>query len=77
VKTPAKKDSVSTGKRTSAIEHSPVPKAAPTLPKSMPVSYIRAFPASPSKNGTTPHVISTRKQSDVVSMHRVVSETTH
>src|SRR6266576_2492606 len=38
---------------TSAIKHSPVPRAALMLPKSMPVSYIRAFRDSPSKNGTT------------------------
>src|SRR6266550_4229874 len=73
---------VSTEKRgTSAIKHSPVPKAAPTLPKSIPVSCIRVSPASPSKNGTLPssQAIPTRDslKSSVVSTHRAVSETTH
>src|SRR6266550_1940889 len=73
---------VSTEKQgTSAIKHSPVPKAAPTLPKSIPVSCIRVSPASPSKNGTLPssQAIPTRDslKSSVVSTHRAVSETTH
>src|SRR6266550_1660830 len=66
---------------TSAIKHSPVPKAAPTLPKSIPVSCIRVSPASPSKNGTLPssQAIPTRDslKSSVVSTRRAVSETTH
>src|SRR6266550_3143988 len=68
-------------RRTSAIKHSPVLKAAPTLPKSIPVSCIRVSPASPSKNGTLPssQAIPMRDslKSSVVSTHRAVSETTH
>src|SRR6266576_1525037 len=68
-------------RRTSAIKHSPVPKAAPTLPKSIPVSCIWVSPASPSKNGTLPssQAIPTRDnlKLSVVSTRRAVSEMTH
>src|SRR6266550_2279821 len=62
-------------RRTSAIKHSPVPKAAPTLPKSIPVSCIRVSPASPSKNGTLPssQVIPTRCIPKDIDTCRVVS----
>src|SRR6266550_7262446 len=65
----------------SAIKHSPVPKAAPTLLKSIPVSCIWVSPASPSKNGTLPSsqaipMLDSLKSS-VVSTRRAVSETTH
>src|SRR6266576_1537295 len=62
----------------SAIKHSPVPRAALTLPKSTPVSCIRAFPDSPSKNGTTP---SSRANlmlriSSTISTRRIMSDVT-
>ena len=66
---------VSSGKRTSATKHSTIPKAAPTLLKSSPVSCIQALPpvsSLPSSRG-----ISTRRTSNAISTHQVVSETTH
>src|SRR6266576_3387702 len=57
---------------TSAIKNSPVPRAALTLPKSTPVSYIRALPTTPSSQTT-----SMREVLKVVSTRRAVSETAH
>lgn len=61
---PSVKKEVSTEKEKSAIKHSPITKAAPTPPKSMPVSYIRASLFSPSSQAIqtqrTPNKVKTR-----------------
>ncbi|KAF8328768.1 hypothetical protein F5887DRAFT_1186105 [Amanita rubescens] len=80
VKLPATRSKkVSSEKGTSAIKHSPVSKAALTLPKPMPVSSIRAYPAPSSKNGTSPSsgVISMQHMSNALNTRREVNKTTH
>ncbi|KAF8350324.1 hypothetical protein F5887DRAFT_1070517 [Amanita rubescens] len=76
-----RKGEVSTMKRTSAIRHSPVAEAAPTLPKSTPVSYIRAPPAPLSKDGASlesARVFPTvQRAHNAIGIHRVVSTTTY
>src|SRR6266550_662552 len=67
--------SVKAAKGTSATKHSPMPKAAPTLLKSMPVSSIRALPPAPSFPSF--QVISTPCTSHAISTHREVNEATH
>ncbi|KAF8338574.1 hypothetical protein F5887DRAFT_1077670 [Amanita rubescens] len=78
-RSPAGKGEVSLEKRMSAVKHSPVAEAAPTPPKSMPVSYIRALPASSSKDGVplSPRVIPMQRTPIGVNTRRVVNDTTH
>ena len=76
---PPVRSKVSVERQTRAIVHSPMPKAALTLPKSTPVCSIRA-PASSAKDGTIPSpspcVIPTQRVDNAISTRRVTSTTT-
>ncbi|KAF8332546.1 hypothetical protein F5887DRAFT_1080692 [Amanita rubescens] len=76
-RSPVGKREVSMEKRISAVRHSPVAEAAPTL-LSMPVSCIRAPPAPLSKDGTSlsSRAFPTQRAHNASGMHRVVSTTT-
>src|SRR6266576_3776446 len=69
---PIRKTRVDVKKDVKARRHSPMSEAAPSLPKSTPVSYIRALPTTPSSQTT-----SMREVLKVVSTRRAVSETAH
>src|SRR6266576_1611037 len=63
---------------TSAIKHSPVPRAALTLPKSTPVSYIWALPTTPSSRANLmlriPSTISTRQVASDVTRRKIETQ---
>src|SRR6266576_3208050 len=74
-KPPIIKTKVNVEKDAKARRHSPMPKAAPTLLKSTPVSSVRA--RTPPSSSPSSRVISTLRTSHAISTHQVVNKTTH
>ena len=70
---------VSQVKGKDAIKHSPIAEAAPTLPKSMPVSFIRVLPASPDKDRAPPSswMFPLQHNPNAVSTRRAGIQVTH
>ena len=74
-KLPIIKTKVNVEKDAKARRHSPMPKAAPTLLKSTPVSSVRA--RTPPSSSPSSRVISTLRTSHAISTHQVLNEATH
>ena len=81
-KPPDRKDKmgdVSRKKQMNAVEHSPAPKAALTLPKSTPISCIQAPPAPSSKDRApmSSRVFPMQHTHNTIKMRQVVSDMAH